>query len=130
MKAVRSVTRKRRSPARAAAPSPRRIKLRAPVPAHNGSPDKSDNFAATASEWEARLCEMELRLTQSELENRKLREACQRLEAQAASRARLHDAAAVGLATLDTNGVILEINHTAAALLGREKRLLLQRRFI
>src|SRR6266496_820696 len=103
-------------------------KLRAPVPVQNGPVNKSEMSAAT-TELEARLCELELRLTQSESENRKLREAYRLLEAANTRQSKLQDLATVGLVTLDVRGTILDINLTGAALLGWEKKQLLQRRF-
>src|ERR1043165_8052804 len=74
-------------------------RLRAPVPVQNGTWNKSGPSAAT-SELEARLCELELRLTQFESENRKLREAYRLLEAANTRLSKLQDLATVGLVTL------------------------------
>jgi len=86
--------------------------------------------ASASASWEARLCELEFRLTQLESENRKLRNACQKLETASASNAKLYEVAPVGLVTLDPEGRILGINIRAAALIGREPARLLQRRFV
>jgi PAS domain S-box-containing protein len=79
--------------------------------------------------WEARLCELELRLARLEMENRELREAYRELEALGVSHAKRHDLAPIGLVTLEAQGTILDINRTGAALLGRDKLSLLKRRF-
>src|SRR5438034_6838092 len=79
--------------------------------------------------WAARLCELELRLTQLESENRKLREAHRQLEDAGASAAQLHDLAPCGLVTLDLQGTILDLNRTTATLLGRKRARLLRRPF-
>src|SRR6266550_6822676 len=90
---------------------------------------RTPSDSGASSRLEARLCELELRLTQSESENRRLREAYRQLEAASASLSKLQDLAPVGLVTLDVRGTILDINHTGAALLGWDKKHLLQRRF-
>ncbi|MBI3879635.1 MAG: PAS domain S-box protein [Verrucomicrobia bacterium] len=79
---------------------------------------------------EARCGELEMRISQLELENRELRDACQQLEASRAAQARLHDSAPVGLVTLDARGVILDLNRAATAMLDGGKSRLLQRRFV
>ncbi len=79
--------------------------------------------------WEARFCEMELRLTKLEIENQTLRETCRQLETAQADQKNLSEATPVGLVTLDLRGTIRNINRTAAAILGLGKEQLLQRRF-
>ena len=93
------------------------------------SPVQSKPDCAGTPPWEARLCELESRLAQLESENGKLRDAYHQLEASSATQAKLHDFAPIGLVTLDPRGTVLDINRTAAVLLGRERWSLLQRRF-
>src|SRR6185503_7720538 len=116
MKAARRIPRKRRSP-----PSARQVR-------HPNAAAPRTHSRASAL-LQARLCELEMRLTQLESENHKLRDACRQLEAARASQSKLQDLAPVGLLTLDKQATILDINHTGAALLGWDKQHLLQRRF-
>ncbi len=76
-----------------------------------------------ASNDEALHLAQELQVHQVELEmqNRELRDAQERLEASHARYADLYDSAPIGYATLDRNGIVLEINLTAAALLERDR---------
>ena len=60
-----------------------------------------------------------------EMQNRELREAQQRLEVTRDRCAELYDSAPVGYLTLDERSHILEINLTAAAMLGQERARLL-----
>jgi len=103
------------------------------IPRKRRSPGKTlkvgQRDVHTPSAWEARLCELELRLTQLGAENHRLREAHRQLETASASRAKLQDLAPVGLVTLDTRGTILAINQTGAALVGWDKKQLIERRF-
>lgn len=63
------------------------------------------------------------------MQNRELREAQARLEASRARYTDLFDRAPIGYATVDRNGLILEINLTAAAMLRRPREMLLQAPF-
>ena len=85
--------------------------------------------AGLAPSWEARLSELELRQTQLEAENHNLRAAYQQLEASSLRRAKLEDHAPIGLVLLDRRGTILDLNRSAAALLGTDRKHLLGRLF-
>src|SRR5437867_11987542 len=88
---------------------------------HRDAPSaRTQSDSGAASPLEARLCELELRLTQFELENRRLREAYRQIEATSASQSKLQDLAPVGTVTLDVRGTILDINHTGATMTGRD----------
>ncbi|MBI5440212.1 MAG: PAS domain S-box protein [Deltaproteobacteria bacterium] len=69
----------------------------------------------------------DLRVHQAELEtqNEELRQARHRLEQALERYADLYETAPVGYVTLDLSGRVLEVNRTAAALLGRERARLL-----
>src|SRR5882762_2364733 len=96
--------------------------------AERNGPPPAKRFQES-TRWEARVCELELRLTQLEKENNRLQAALQELEAASAYRASLKDFAPVGLLTLDPHGIVLEINRTAATLLRAGNSQLLQRDF-
>ena len=73
--------------------------------------------------------ELQVHQVELEMQNRELREAQTRLEASRARYAELFDRAPIGYARLDRNGVILEINLTAAAMLRRPRELLVDTPF-
>ena len=75
------------------------------------------------------LHELQVHQVELEMQNRELREAQVRLEASRARYAELFDRAPIGYARLDRNGVILEINLTAAGMLQRARELLLETPF-
>ncbi|MDP9151012.1 MAG: ATP-binding protein [Myxococcota bacterium] len=69
--------------------------------------------------------ELHIHQVELEMQNRELRDTQERLEASHARYAELYDGAPVGYATLDRHGLILEINLTASAMLGRERERLI-----
>ena len=75
------------------------------------------------------LHELQVHQVELEVRNRELRDVQERLEASRARYAELYDRAPVGYATLDEHGVVIEINLTGAALLGRERDQLIGVRF-
>ncbi|HEV3189195.1 MAG TPA: histidine kinase dimerization/phospho-acceptor domain-containing protein, partial [Polyangiaceae bacterium] len=75
------------------------------------------------------LHELQVHQVELEVRNRELREVQERLEASRARYAELYDRAPVGYATLDEHGVVVDINLTGAALLGRERDQLIGVRF-
>jgi PAS domain S-box-containing protein len=75
------------------------------------------------------LHELQVHQVELEMQNRELREAQGRLEASRARYAELFDRAPIGYARLDRNGIILEINLTAAGMLRRPRELLLETPF-
>jgi PAS domain S-box-containing protein len=86
--------------------------------------------APGSDEGRARLVhELQVHQVELEMQNRELREAQTRLEASRARYTELFDRAPIGYATVDRNGLILEINLTAAAMLRRPRELLLQTPF-
>src|SRR5260370_41880317 len=116
---------------KSAIPARRRPSWRKParaVPASQPPPERKRGAPAPL-EWEGRFCELELRFTQLAMENQQLRAAYAQLEEAEASHAKLHDFAPFGFLTLDTKGLILDLNRAAAALLGRDKSHLLGRPF-
>ena len=75
------------------------------------------------------LHELQVYQVELEMQNRELRDAQGRLEASRARYAELFDRAPIGYARLDRNGIILEINLTAAGMLRRPRELLLETPF-
>jgi len=73
--------------------------------------------------------ELEVHQIELELQNEELRRVRDEAEASAARYSDLYDFAPVGYLTLDGNGTILELNLTAAAMLGKERALLVGQRF-
>src|SRR5688500_1684000 len=97
-------------------------KPKRPFPTSTGVPTD----ASAPAQWEARLGGLELRLTQLEAENRKMRTDCEQLEIASVNYAKLYDLAPVGLVTLDLRRRILSVNYMGAALLGRDQARLLE----
>ena len=117
---------------KSATPARRRPSLRKllrAVPSSQPPPPERKRGASVPPSWEGRFCELEMRFTQLATENQQLRAAYAQLEEAGASHAKLHDFAPFGFLTLDTQGIILDLNRAAAALLGREKSHLLRRPF-
>lgn len=71
---------------------------------------------------EAGLSELRLYQIELEMQNRELSASQEVLEESRAHYAELYDYAPVGFVTVDAAGIILDINLTAASLLGRERR--------
>jgi PAS domain S-box-containing protein len=86
---------------------------------------------AEADPADAKALLHDLRVHQAELEaqNEELRQARSRLEQALERYADLYDTAPVGYVTLDPSGRVLEINSTAATLVGRERERLLGSNF-
>jgi PAS domain S-box-containing protein len=83
-----------------------------------------------ASEDVLRLIhELQVHQIELELQNEELRRARDELEASATRYSELYDFAPVGYVTLDARSTILEINLTAATLLGMERARLIGQRF-
>lgn len=76
---------------------------------------------------QALLQNLQLHQIELEIQNRDLRETQQALEETRDRYAQLYDFAPVGYLTLDRNGIIQNINLTAAALLGRERLTVLKK---
>src|SRR5664280_682776 len=74
--------------------------------------------------------ELEVHQIELEMQNAELRRAREELELSRNKYIDLYDFAPVGYFTLDTRGLILEINLTGAKLLGTERKLLLKKPFI
>jgi len=75
------------------------------------------------------LYELQVHQIELEMQNEALRQARNELEASRDRYVDLYDFAPVGYLTLAANGQITDINLTGAALLGRERKRLLKRRF-
>jgi PAS domain S-box-containing protein len=94
-----------------------------------GALERSAGAGGSESQAARLVHELHVHQVELEIQNRELREAQQRLETSQARYAELYDRAPVGYATLDANGLIVEINLTAAALLGRERNHLVKTPF-
>jgi signal transduction histidine kinase len=87
------------------------------------------SLPATDGEPQKLLHELQVHQIELEMQNEELRQAREEMEAALEKYTDLYDFAPVGYATLDAAGVIRDLNLTAAGLLGRERSLLLGRRF-
>jgi two-component system cell cycle sensor histidine kinase/response regulator CckA len=81
--------------------------------------------AATVEKLQRLILDLRIDQIELEIQNRELRETRQGLEEVHQHYADLYDFAPVGYLILDRNGVIQEINQTAATLVGRKRRHLL-----
>jgi PAS domain S-box-containing protein len=86
--------------------------------------------ADSENEPESSLRDMQMRRTALEMLNRELQEVRQNLEETRNSYTDFYDFSPVGYVTFDSRGVIREINLTGAAMLGRERTLLINTPFI
>ena len=84
---------------------------------------------SSAHDLEHALAELRVHQIELEMQNEALREAQVALEASSDRFVDLYDFAPVGYLTLNTYGLIEEVNLTTVKLLGIERRRLLQRRF-
>ena len=91
---------------------------RDPLPAKSAAPPTDDL-----------LHELQVHQVELEMQNEALRRAQTELEASRDRYVDLYDFAPLGYLTLDANGMIAELNLTAAALLGAERKALLTHRF-
>ena len=83
----------------------------------------------TENEQELLVHDLKVHQIELELQNRELQETQNKLEETNCLYADLYDFAPVGYISLDENGIILEINITAATMLGKERSRLINRAF-
>ena len=106
------------------------LRLRAEAIAqHTFSEESRDDRFLSPEESKKALQELSVHQIELAMQNQALRNAQSELEASRDRYVDLYDFAPVGYLTLDANGMIEEINLTAATLLRVERKKLLQRRF-
>ena len=96
---------------------------------HTLSEESRDDRFLSPEESKKALQELRVHQIELEMQNEALRNAQAELEASRDRYLDLYDFAPVGYLTLNANGMIEEINLTAATLLGVERKMLLHRRF-
>lgn len=106
------------------APTPKELRSDAEAELARTPPDKAPVRSAEELLYELQVHQIEL-----EMQNEALRQAQIALEESRDRYVDLYEFAPVGYLTLDSNGLIAEINLTGAILLGRERQLLLRSRF-
>ena len=99
-------------------------RLRAAAEAQLASALQTDSRPSAALLYELQIHQIEL-----EMQNEALRQARTELEESRDRYVDLYDFAPVGYLTINANGMIEELNLTAAAMLGKERKNLLHRRF-
>ncbi len=93
------------------------------------TPDQK-NLPAITSQTDALIHELRVHQIELEMQNEELRQVQVALDASRDHYIELYDFAPIGYLTLDESGIIVEINLTAAKLLGKDRKEIINKRFV